>query len=269
MAEGSAGAALREKVVLVTGAGGGIGGAICTEVARLGATLVMTDVDDRCAARADALGASFHRLDVTNEQDWQRVARDVEAKHGALHGLVNNAGVILMKPLLETTLDDYRRIDAINNDGTFLGIRTFTPLLAKTAKDTPHGTAIVNFSSIYGLGGQPFFAAYCAAKGAVRLLTKAAALEFAQLRLRVRVNSVHPGPIDTALARAPMEALVERGQLKSVADGIDSVAAAYPGGRIGQPEDVAGVVAFLLSDAARFVNGVELPVDAGFTAKAQ
>jgi NAD(P)-dependent dehydrogenase (short-subunit alcohol dehydrogenase family) len=260
---------LKGKVVFVTGAGGGIGGAICTEVARLGATLVMTDVDDRCAARANELGASFHRLDVTSEQDWQRVAGEVEAEHGALHGLVNNAGVIMMKSLLETTLEDYRRIDAVNNDGTFLGIRTFTPLLAKTAERTEHGTAIVNFSSIYGLGGQPFFSAYCAAKGAVRLLTKAAALEFAQLRLRVRVNSVHPGPIDTALARAPMEDLVKRGHLKSVADGIDGVATGYPGGRIGQPEDVAGVVAFLLSDAARFVNGVELPVDAGFTAKAQ
>jgi len=257
------------KIVVVTGAAGGIGGAICNEVVRQGATLVMTDVDDRCAARANELGATFHRLDVTDEREWQRVASEVEQKHGALHGLVNNAGVILMKSLLDTTLDDYRRIDAINNEGTFLGIRTFTRLLAKTAEDTEHGTAIVNFSSIYGLGGQPGFAAYCAAKGAVRLLTKAAALEFAQLRLRVRVNSVHPGPIDTALARAPMEVLVERGQLKSVADGIAGVAAGYPGGRIGQPDDVAGVVAFLLSDGARFVNGVELPVDAGFTAKAQ
>src|SRR5262245_20784602 len=229
----------------------------------------MTDVDDRCAASANELGASFHRLDVTSEQEWQRVARAVAEEQGALHGLVNNAGVILMKSLLETTLEDYRRIDAINNDGTFLGIRTFTPLLASTAQSTEHGTAIVNFSSIYGVGGQPFFAAYCAAKGAVRLLTKAAALEFAQLELRVRVKSVHPGPVDTALARAPMEALVARGQLPSIEAGLAGVAASYPGGRIGQPADIAGVVAFLLSDAARFINGVELPVDAGFTAKAQ
>jgi NAD(P)-dependent dehydrogenase (short-subunit alcohol dehydrogenase family) len=257
------------KLVLVTGAGGGIGAAICAELTRQGARLVMTDVDDRPAARASSLGADFHRLDVTREDDWQRVATEVERRHGALHGLVNNAGVILMKPLLDTTLEDYRRIDAINNEGTFLGIRAFVPLLAGTAKNTEHGTSIVNFSSIYGLGGQPFFAAYCAAKGAVRLLTKAAALELAQLKLRVRVNSVHPGPVDTALARAPMEALVARGQLPSIEAGLAGVAASYPGGRIGQPEDVAGVVAFLLSDAARFINGVELPVDAGFTAKAQ
>jgi NAD(P)-dependent dehydrogenase (short-subunit alcohol dehydrogenase family) len=259
---------LEGKTILVTGACGGIGGAICAEAARLGARVVMTDVVEHAGARAAELGATFHRLDVADERDWARVERHVREQYGALHGLVNNAGVLLMKALLETTLEDYRRIDAINNEGTFLGIRTFAPLLASTAERTEHGTAIVNFSSIYGLGGQAGFAAYCAAKGAVRLLTKAAALEFAQLKLRVRVNSVHPGPIDTALVRAPMEALVASGRMKSVAEGLAHVAASYPGGRIGQPDDVAGVVAFLLSDAARFVNGVEVPVDAGFTAKA-
>jgi NAD(P)-dependent dehydrogenase (short-subunit alcohol dehydrogenase family) len=186
-----------------------------------------------------------------------------------LHGLVNNAGLILMKPVLETTLEEYRRIDAVNNEGTFLGIRTLSPLLARTAEATAHGTSIVNFSSIYGLGGQPFFAAYCAAKGAIRLLTKAVALEFAQLRMKVRVNSVHPGPIDTPLAREPLEALVQAGRLPSMEAALAGVADSYPGGRMGQPDDVAGVVTFLLSDAARFLNGVEIPVDAGFTARAQ
>jgi len=261
--------ALTGKVVLVTGAGGGIGSEISAEVVRRGASLVMTDVAQTTAALARDIGATFYHHDVTRLEDWQRVAEHVAHQYGALHGLVNNAGQILMKPLLETTLEDYRRIDAVNNQSTFLGIRTFTPLLANTAKETPHGTAIVNLSSIYGLGGQPFFAAYCAAKGAVRLLTKAAALEFAELGLRVRVNSVHPGPIDTPLARAPLEALLEQGRLTSVEDALANVAASYPGKRIGQPDDVAGVVAFLLSDAARFLNGVEIPIDAGFTAKAQ
>jgi len=253
------------RTVLVTGAGGGIGRAICVELARQGATLVITDIDDTTARFADELCAAYHRLDVTSETDWERVA----AGQGELHGLVNNAGRILMKPLLETTLDDWRRIDAVNNEGTFLGMRALIPLLARTALGTDHGTSIVNLSSIYGLGGQPFFSAYCAAKGAIRLLTKAAALELAQLKMHVRVNSVHPGPIDTPLAREPIEALVAEGQIASMEAALAGIAASYPGGRMGVPEDVAGVVAFLLSDAARFVNGAEVPVDAGFTAKAQ
>jgi len=260
---------LAGKTILVTGAGGGIGGEICREAARQGARLVMTDVVATAEAAASELGATFMPLDVTRPDDWQRAADRVDRDFGALHGLVNNAGMILMKPLLETTLDDYRRINSVNNEGTFLGIRAFATLLARTATATPHGTAIVNFSSIYGLGGQPFFSAYCAAKGAIRLLTKATALEFAQLGMRIRVNSVHPGPIDTALARAPLEAMVAAGRIASVESALAGVAASYPSGRIGQPSDVAGVVAFLLSDAARFVNGVEIPVDDGFTAKAQ
>jgi NAD(P)-dependent dehydrogenase (short-subunit alcohol dehydrogenase family) len=260
---------LEGKTVLVTGAGGGIGAEICALAVREGADLVMTDIADSTADLARDLGAGFLRLDVTREADWRRVAAHVEREHGVLHGLVNNAGLILMKPVLETTLEEYRRIDAVNNEGTFLGIRTLSPLLARTAEATAHGTSIVNFSSIYGLGGQPFFAAYCAAKGAIRLLTKAVALEFAQLRMKVRVNSVHPGPIDTPLAREPLEALVGAGRLPSMEAALAGVAASYPGGRMGQPDDVPGVVTFLLSDAARFLNGVEIPVDAGFTARAQ
>jgi NAD(P)-dependent dehydrogenase (short-subunit alcohol dehydrogenase family) len=260
---------LAGKTILVTGAGGGIGSEICREVRRQGGRLVMTDVMSKAESLAHELNARFLALDVTRADDWQRVAAEVDREFGVLHGLVNNAGMILMKPLLDTTLEDYRRINAVNNEGTFLGVRALAPLLARTAHDAQHGTAIVNFSSIYGLGGQPFFTAYCAAKGAIRLLTKAAALEFAQLGMRIRVNSVHPGPIDTALAREPLEALVAAGRIDSMETAIAGVAASYPGGRMGQPNDVAGVVAFLLSDAARFVNGVEIPVDAGFTAKAQ
>ncbi len=260
---------LAGKTILVTGAGGGIGAEICREVVLQGGRLVMTDIAPQAEALAGELRARFLPLDVTREDEWAGVVARVEREFGALHGLVNNAGKILMRPLLETTLDDYRHINAINNDGTFLGVRACAALLARTAQNTAHGTAIVNFSSIYGLGGQPFFAAYCAAKGAIRLLTKAAALEFAQLGMRIRVNSLHPGPIDTALAREPLEALVSSGRIASMESAIAGVAASYPGGRIGQPNDVAGVVVFLLCDAARFVNGVEIPVDAGFTAKAQ
>jgi NAD(P)-dependent dehydrogenase (short-subunit alcohol dehydrogenase family) len=258
---------LSGKRILVTGCGGGIGSAISANIVEHGGELIATDRGDAGADVARRLNAVYFPLDVTDEANWLNLAQQLITRYSVLDGLVNNAGVILMKPLLQTTLADYRRINAINNEGAFLGIRTLAPLLAKST--SPHGAAIVNFSSIYGLGGQPGFAAYCAAKGAVRLVTKAAALEFAQLGMKIRVNSVHPGPIDTPLARGPIEALVAAGALASVEAGMASVAASYPGGRIGMPDDVAGVVTFLLSDAARFVNGVELPVDYGFTAKAQ
>jgi NAD(P)-dependent dehydrogenase (short-subunit alcohol dehydrogenase family) len=255
------------KTILVTGCGGGIGTATCRLVAARGGALVATDLGDAGRGTAEACGATYLSLDVTSESSWRDALERVEREVGALHGLVNNAGVILMRPLTETSLDDYRRLNAINNEGVFLGMRTFAPLLAGSAG--PHGASIVNLSSIYGLGGQPGFAAYSASKGAVRLLSKTAALEFAQSGWRVRVNSVHPGPIDTPLARGPLAEAVATGALPSVEAGIELVGAGYPHGRMGAPDDVAGVVAFLLSDDARFVNGAEIAVDDGLSAKAQ
>lgn len=258
---------LQGKRILVTGSGGGIGSAICRKLQLEGAGVIATDIGEAGAKLAQELDLVYHSLDVASEADWRSVVKAISATDGKLDGLVNNAGIILMKPFLETSLADYRRVNSINNEGVFLGMQACLPLLAKST--STHGASIVNFSSIYGLGGQPGFSAYCAAKGAVRLVTKAAALEFARDRLRIRVNSVHPGPIDTPLARTPIEALVAQGLVQSVDAGMQGIAASYPGGRIGQPDDVAGVVAFLLSDDARFLNGVEIPIDYGFSAKAQ
>ncbi len=258
---------LDNKRILVTGCGGGIGSAICRKLKAEGAEVIATDLDANGADLAGELGLEYHALDVTSETGWQAVAAQLQDTHGSLDGLVNNAGIILLRRLLDTSLEEFRRVNAINNEGVFLGMKTCASLLAHS--QSAHGSAIVNFSSIYGLGGQPNFSAYCASKGAVRLITKAAALEFAGEGLKIRVNSVHPGPIDTPLARNPLEALVEQGMLQSVDAGIQGVAASYPGGRIGMPDDVADVVAFLLADESRFVNGVEIPVDYGFTAKAQ
>jgi NAD(P)-dependent dehydrogenase (short-subunit alcohol dehydrogenase family) len=182
---------LSGKRILVTGCGGGIGSAISANIVEHGGELLATDRGDAGADVARRLNAVYFPLDVTDEANWLDVAQQVASRYGVLDGLVNNAGVILMKPLLQTTLADYRRINAINNEGVLLGMRTLAPLLAKS--NSQFGAAIVNFSSIYGLGGQPGFSAYCAAKGAVRLVTKAAALEFAQAGMKIRVNSVHPG----------------------------------------------------------------------------
>lgn len=258
---------LEGKTILVTGCGGGIGSETCRLIVARGGRLVAADLGSAGASVAEACGADYLSLDVTSEQAWNAALEQVQDGGGGLHGLVNNAGVILMKPLLETSLADYRRLNAINAEGTFLGMRTFAPLLAASAGE--HAASIVNLSSIYGLGGQPGFAAYAASKGAVRLLTKTAALEFAQHGLKLRVNSVHPGPIDTPLARGPLEDAVSAGALPSVQAGLDLVGAGYPHGRMGVASDVAGVIVFLLSDDARFVNGAELPIDDGLSAKAQ
>ena len=258
---------LTGRRILVTGCGGGIGQAVSRLLQARGAVLILTDLELHGAAVANGCKARYLSLDVTQEHAWKAVTATVREEFGALDGLVNVAGAILMQPLLETSLAEYRRIQSINHESVFLSLRYCTSLLA--ASTLEHGASVINFSSIYGLGGQPGFSAYCAAKGAVRLLTKAAALEFAGAGQRIRVNSVHPGPIDTPLARAPVQQLVTQGKVASLETGLSRIASSYPGGRIGQPEDVAGVVAFLLSDDARFLNGVELPVDYGFTARAQ
>jgi NAD(P)-dependent dehydrogenase (short-subunit alcohol dehydrogenase family) len=262
------------KVALVTGCTGGIGSETARELAKQGWTVVASDLPERAKAGQELAGvlgedASFLELDVTSESSWKSALSRVASRYGRLEGLVNNAGVILMRGLAETSLEDFRRVNGINVEGTFLGMRTFAPLLAETGAASEHGAAIVNLSSIYGLGGQPYFSAYCASKGAVCLLTKSAALEFAALGQRIRVNSVHPGPIDTPLARGPIEEMVAAGAIENADIAIAGIAAGYPGGRIGLPPDVAGAIAFLLSDAARFINGAELPVDYGLSAKAQ
>jgi NAD(P)-dependent dehydrogenase (short-subunit alcohol dehydrogenase family) len=258
---------LEGKTILLTGCSGGIGSETGRWIIERGATLVATDAGTAGELFAKQVGATYLPLDVTSESDWDAALAAVQDRFGALHGLVNNAGVILRKPLVETTLEDYRRLNAINNEGAFLGMRTFAPLLAESAGE--HGSSIVNLSSIYGLGGQPGFAAYCASKGAIRLVGQAAALEFAGNGWKIRVNSVHPGPIDTPLARGALEGVIAAGALPSIQAGIDLFGASYPHGRVGVPSDVAGVICFLLSDDARFVNGAELPVDDGLTAKAQ
>ncbi|MCP5180225.1 MAG: SDR family oxidoreductase [Pseudomonadales bacterium] len=258
---------LSGKRILVTGCGGGIGRAVSRLLGERGATLVLSDLELHGAATAHACKARYLSLDVTQEHAWRSVAATILDEFGGLDGVVNVAGVILMQPLEATTLAEYRRIQAVNHESVFLSLRHTAPLLRHC--NGAHGASVVNFSSIYGLGGQSGFSAYSAAKGAVRLLSKAAAVEFASQGDRIRVNSVHPGPIDTPLARGPIEQLVQAGRLSSVEAGMQGVASRYPGGRIGLPDDVAGVVAFLLSDDARFLNGVELPVDYGITAHAQ
>ena len=258
---------LEGRRILVTGCGGGIGSAICHRITELGAELIATDLDGKGESTAASAGGHFVPLDVSKEEDWVRVATYVKAKFSNLDGLVNNAGIILMKSIRETSLEEYNRVNQVNHNGVFLGLKHCADLLADSGLE--HGAAVVNFSSIYGLGGQPFYGAYCASKGAVRLLTKAAAIEFDKERLNVRVNSIHPGVIDTDLARQPLQVLQDEGRIESVDDAIQKMAKRLPGKRMGKPEEIADVVAFLLSDASRYVNGAEIVVDNGISAAAE
>jgi NAD(P)-dependent dehydrogenase (short-subunit alcohol dehydrogenase family) len=196
-----------------------------------------------------------HALDVTSEQDWQRVVADIERAYGRLDGLVNAAGVVLLGTIEETDFAAWRRVLAVNLDGTFLGCKHAMPLLKKG------GGAIVNLSSVSGLVGGHNIAAYNASKGGVRLLTKSIALHGARLNPQVRCNSVHP-----AFIEGPMiESVLEMAGRSVVSTAL--LSREIPLGRLGRPEEVADLIVYLLSDEARFITGAELVIDGGLTAR--
>ncbi|TAJ72773.1 MAG: SDR family oxidoreductase [Phenylobacterium sp.] len=255
------------KVALVTGAAGGIGRACALTLAREGARVFAADVDldglaETCALAEAAGPLEKVPLDVTSEADWVAVMAQVERDAGALHALVNNAGLCISAPLLETTNEIWRRQQSVNLDGVFFGTRAAMPLLARAG-----GASIVNVSSVAGLTGVPGLSAYCATKGGVRLFSKAVALECAAARNGVRVNSVHPGAIETAI----WVKMQNDGRLgprsnsaEELMDGARKASvAATPMGFPGAPEDIAEGVLYLCTDAARFVTGAELVIDGG------
>ena len=238
---------LKDKIVLVTGASGAIGSAVGEAVVRAGGFVVATDMAGR--------EGIDHALDVTAEEDWLRVMAAVEARAGRLDGLVNCAGVAALGSIEETDYATFRKVIAVNLDGTFLGCKYAFPLLKR------HGGAIVNLSSVSGLVGGHNVVAYNASKGGVRLLTKSVALHGARLEPKVRCNSVHP-----AFLASPM--------VNGIADetGHPDGARArmtrdIPMGRMGKPTEVADLCVYLLSDEAAFVTGAEFAIDGGLTAK--
>jgi 3alpha(or 20beta)-hydroxysteroid dehydrogenase len=250
----SAGAGrLDGKVVLVTGAARGIGAAIAHRFAQQGADMLLTDTDEAGAHQVAAEignGSAAHAHDVTSETEWEAVAAWALETHGRVDVLVNNAGVFLAARLEETTLEDFRRVQEVNQVGVFLGMRTVAP--AMTARGSG---SIINVSSVAGLMGTPYLTAYAAGKWAVRGMTKAVAKELAASG--VRVNSLHPGQIDTEMHARQRERTPEL---------IDRLVAAIPARRIGDPQEVADAAIFLASDESRYVTGSELVIDGGVSA---
>ena len=244
---------LEGKVALISGAARGQGAAEARLFAREGAKVVIGDVLDveLKGVAHEIAEAGFPvesiRLNVTSEDDWLAAVALAEKAFGGLHVLVNNAGVLSSGGVESTTREEWDRVVAINQTGVWLGMKTGVPAIRRSG-----GGSIVNISSIYGLIGSGGSTAYQATKGAVRILTKTAAVEYA--KEGIRVNSVHPGIIET-----PM---VTEGLPTGAADQLIGLT---PLGRMGKAEEVAYGVLFLSSDESSFVTGSELVIDGGYT----
>ncbi|HET9159071.1 MAG TPA: glucose 1-dehydrogenase [Caulobacteraceae bacterium] len=256
--------ALEGRIALITGGARGIGAATAKALAEAGAAVVISDIGDG-EETAQAIGGAFVRHDVTSEDQWIAAVAFAKATFGGLDILVNNAGVFWQAPIGQTTLDAFRAMQQVNVEGVFLGLKHAIPAIAERGHLWEGGGAIVNLSSIAGLVGSPNTLAYNASKGAVRLMTKSAALECAQAGLRVRVNSVHPGIIDT-----PMMAAAEASIAAATGQGSNAIrerfAHFHPMKRMGRDVEIARAIRFLASDEAAFMTGAELVVDGGMTA---
>lgn len=250
-------ARLEGKVVWITGAASGIGRAAALACAGEEATVVATDLEAPEAVAAEIAGAggrvAAFRQDVADEGRWEELAAEIGDRFGGFRVLVNNAGVGANRSLVDSSLEFWRRIQSINLDAVFLGTRTAFRFMKP-------GGSVINISSILGLVGSAGTTAYSASKGGVRLFTKAAAVEAAQTGLGIRVNSIHPGYIETPMV---MEGVKQRPEPEAT---IAYLKSRHPVGHFGQPDDIARAIVYLAADEARFVTGSELVVDGGYTA---
>lgn len=247
---------LSNKVAVITGAAKGQGAAEARLFAEAGASLVITDVSidalNLLAKELTDSGANVVAIqhDVSKEADWQKVAEAVEKTFQKADILINNAGILGFEGVEATTMEQWNKIIAVNQTGVWLGMKYIIPLIRKA-----NGGSIINISSIYGIIGSGTSAAYQATKGAVRLLTKTAAVEYASQN--IRINSIHPGVIDTDMVTASGLSEAEQKGLTEIA----------PLKRMGLPIEIAYGALFLAGDESAFMTGSELVIDGGYTAQ--
>ncbi len=242
------------KVALISGGASGIGAAHVRVFAAEGAKIVAGDLqEDKGRAVVEAVNNSggeavFVGLDVARHADWARAVHEAVSRFGKLTTLINNAGIYWPRGTEEETLEGWNNMIAVNQTGVWLGMKAAVPAMREAG-----GGAIVNISSLYGLIGSPGSITYHATKGAVRLMTKSAALEY--VKQGIRVNSIHPGQIDTPIL----------GDLTPEQDA--QIKAATPMGRLGRPEEIAYGSLYLCSEEAAFTTGAELVIDGGWFAQ--
>jgi 3(or 17)beta-hydroxysteroid dehydrogenase len=264
---------LDRKVALVTGAGGGIGTAICHRLSKEGAVVVAADLDfdsaSKVAGQLEKAGgrAVAVKLDVTDQLQWRSAVAETLRVAGGLDVLVNNAGVAHIKPLEAVSVEEWNADINVNLNGAFIGIKESLNAMRESAKRSPSGASIINIASVSALVGSPGMPAYSASKGGLRLFSKAIAVDFAKRGYGIRVNSVYPGLIDTSLTTPLFESLRGANQAKDIVTIRAEVIARYPIGRIGRPEEIAGVVCFLAGEDSSYMIGAELVVDGGLTAQ--
>lgn len=264
---------LSGRVALVTGGVRGIGLAAAQKLAAKGAKVWIGDLtpetDDAVAAALETIGggAAYVHLDVTEEQSWIDAIARIEADDGRLDVLVNNAGIDGTGRIQDMSLELWRKVQAVNNDGAFLGVKHGFKLLEKSGKDRKGGSSVINVSSVMGFVAFPESAAYCASKGAIRLFTKACAVEFAAYGVPIRANSVHPGFVQTPLLDQGFERMVTRGVAEKAQDLKDQVAASTPVNRLADPDEIGAVVAFLATEESSYMTGSEVVVDGGYLAR--
>lgn len=263
---------VQDKVALISGAAMGIGAATAAILAHNGATVIVADISEQegqaTAAGITAKGgtAEFMTLDVTSEEQWQQVIATVVERHGGLDVLVNNAGIAVHNSLLNTSLGSWRREQAINMEGTFLGTKHAVDVM-RPGGTSGRGGSIINVSSVGGVIGAPDMASYCASKGAVRNFTKAVAVECGAYGHNVRVNSVHPGNTMTPMFKQEFEDMVKNGEAESVEAALKFYMDMQVLPEVGEPEDMGAMILFLASDASKFITGAEMHVDGGMLAK--
>ncbi len=254
---------LSGRVALVTGAGSGIGRQTAETLALAGASVACTDINlagaEETVSRIEAAGGRAIAIahDVVEEDQWEAAVKTTVETLGGLHIMVNNAGIELVKHIPDISVSDFRRVMDINVLGVFLGIKACTDAMTASGSGS-----IINLSSVAGLIGAPRQAAYCASKGAVRLMTKATALELAAAGHPIRVNSVHPGIIDTPMLEDLMTGVPDEQRSQRLAQ----MKTRHPIGRLGEASDIANAILYLASDLSSFMTGSEVVVDGGMTA---